>query len=92
MTRRDIFWRAAGAALTVGGCVASAVGTEGSPLTLLYFGAAILGIVLMLNGKRVAITWRAERRGHCNTAAAIHAQRVRRRQRAVEGGGGGPLP
>lgn len=85
MTRRDRLWRAAGVILFVGGCAASAVDTDGSPLTLLYFGSAILGIVLILNGKRVAIFWQAERRGHCDTAAAIRAERLRRKRSYADG-------
>lgn len=80
MTRRDRLWRAAGAVLAIGGCAAAALDADGSPMTLPFFLSAIVGIVLMLNGKRVAVLWQAERRGHCDTAAAIHAQRVRRRE------------
>lgn len=80
MTRRDLRWRAAGLALSAGGCAAGLLHRAGSPFTLLYFVAAILGIVLMLNGKRVPIAFAAERRGHRDTAATIHARRSRRRQ------------
>lgn len=79
MTRTDLAWRAAGAALTVGGCLAGCLHRPGTPVTLLYFMAAILGIVLMLNGKRVAVVLKAERRNHQHTAGIIHARRVRRR-------------
>lgn len=82
MTGRDLVWRTAGACLFVGGCAASTIARDGSPLVVLYFLVAILGIVLVLNGKRVAVVIQAERRGHCNTAAAIHAARVRRRHRS----------
>lgn len=78
MTRRDLAWRATGLTLSLGGCAADMVHRSGSPLTLLYFLAAIIGIVLVLNGKRVATAWKAERRGHWNTAATIHERRVRR--------------
>jgi len=81
VTRRDLVWRSAGAVLFIGGCAASALHPEGSSWTLLYFLGAIHGIVLMLNGKRVATAWRAERRGHCHTADAIHAARVRHQRR-----------
>lgn len=89
MTRRDMLWRATGAILFVSGCAASAIDADGSRLTLLYFGSTILGIVLILNGKRVAISWQAERRGHCDTAAVIHAQRIRRRKHELESTGRG---
>lgn len=78
MTRRDRGWRAAGLLLSVGGCVAGLVDHDGSPLTLVYLLVALFGIVLMLNGKRVAIAWKAERRGHGDMAAAIQARRLRR--------------
>lgn len=79
MTHRDLCWRAAGLALVAAGCVAGSTDVDGSPWTLLYFLAAILGIVLMVNGKRVSTVWKAERRGHRDTATIIHAQRLRRR-------------
>lgn len=82
MTRRDIGWRLAGAALTVGGCTASLLAREGSPLTIVLFLLAIAGLVLMLNGKRVAVALMAERRGHPNTASVIHAWRIARERRA----------
>lgn len=85
MTRRDMAWRAAGLTFSVGGCAASMLHRSGSPLTLLYFLAAIIGIVLVLNGKRVATALKAERRGHWNTAAAIHARRVRRHDHTPHG-------
>lgn len=84
MTRRDRLWRVAGVVLIGSGCAAAAIDTGGSPLTLLFFLMAILGIVLASNGKRVAILWQAERRGHCDTVSVIHAQRVRRRDRKGE--------
>ena len=78
MTRRDLRWRGAGLLLTVGGCAAGLLDREGSPLALLYFLAAVGGIVLMLNGKRVPVALKAERRGHGAMAGAIQARRVRR--------------
>jgi hypothetical protein len=47
---------------------------------LVHFLAAIAGLVLMVNGKRLAVFFQAERRGHCDTAAAVHAARLRRRR------------
>lgn len=73
MTRRDLTWRAGGFALFV---AASAVGlVEHSPtdapdstfgllLGLIGFLLAIAGIVLLVQGKRVPQSWRAERRRH----------------------------
>lgn len=80
MTRRDLGWRAAGAVLSIGGCTASLLDRAG-PLTLLYFLMALFGLVLMVNGKRVAVAWKAERSGHCDTASVIRAERVRRHRR-----------
>lgn len=81
MTRRDVRWRSAGVMLGVGSCIAGLLDRDGSPRTLFYFLAAIFGVVLMLNGKRVAVAWQAERRGHGDMAGAIHAQRLRRYRR-----------
>ena len=77
MTRRDMLWRAAGAILTAAGCAATMFDRTASPPTIAYFLTAIGGIVLLVNGKRVATVWRAERGRHRNTAAAIHARRMR---------------
>lgn len=78
MTRRDIAWRATGLAMTVGACgVAAAM--NGSPLAMLVFPLALLGLTLMINGKRVMVVLRAERHGHSHTAETIHAVRLRRR-------------
>lgn len=81
MTRRDIGWRVTGAALSLGGCAASMADRTDSLLTLLYFFMALMGLVLMVNGKRVAVVLRAERRGHGATASAIRAERIRHRRR-----------
>ncbi|MFV0623389.1 hypothetical protein ACBY01_05155 [Sphingomonas sp. ac-8] len=78
MTRRDLAWRGAGLALTATAC-AICVAVGGSPLMVLFFPLVFLGLPLMLHGKRVAQSFRAERRGHCHTAGAVHAARVRRR-------------
>jgi hypothetical protein len=78
VSRRDRAWRAAGAALIVGAC-AAALAMEGSALVLLALPVTLIGLALVVNGKRVGIAVRAERRGHCHTAEVIHAQRLRRR-------------
>lgn len=75
MTRRDLRWKAAGVALTAGSC-AMALALDGSPLML-----AFVGLPLMIHGKRVGQAFRAERRGHYNTADVLHAARMRRRLR-----------
>jgi hypothetical protein len=80
MTRRDLRWRMAGALLIVGGCAQPLLSTDGSAWVLVHFLAAIAGLVLMVNGKRLAVFFQAERRGHCDTPAAVHAARLRRRR------------
>jgi hypothetical protein len=87
MTGRDLMWRTAGGLLFAGGCAASLLARDGSPWALLRFAAAIIGIVLVLNGKGVGVVIRAERRGHCDTAAAVHAARIRRRGQNTDGFG-----
>ncbi len=79
MTRRDILWRTIGIALTVGACSVAAA-LDMSALAMLLFPIALLGLTLAINGKRVVVALRAERHGHCHTAEAIHAVRVRRRR------------
>ncbi|MBB3912612.1 hypothetical protein [Sphingomonas desiccabilis] len=81
MTGRDLRWRAAGLLVSAAACAGTFFHRDGSPLTIVSFLLAIVGIVLMLHGKRVAVALRAERRGHCQTAAAIHTQRMRRQER-----------
>lgn len=83
MTRRDAVWRGAGVALSGGACAASLL-LDGSPLMIIFFPLALLGLVLVINGKKVATALRAERRGHYHTAEVIHAQRIRRYRRRVD--------
>ncbi|WP_375398640.1 hypothetical protein [uncultured Sphingomonas sp.] len=81
MTGRDLRWRVGGAVLFVAGCAAPVIGIAGPLVTLPCFAAALVGIVLMLNGKRVPVLLKAERRGHCDTAAVIHSRRTRQSRR-----------
>jgi hypothetical protein len=83
MKKRDLTWRVAGAVLSLGAC-AAALTMDGSPLILLLFPLVLFGLTLMINGKRVAVAWRAERRGHFNTATVIHAERIRRHRRRAD--------
>ena len=83
MTGRDLAWRVAGVAVAGTAAAGGLTAREGSPLVIVYFVAAIVGIVLMLHGKRVAVAWRAERHGHRDTAAAIHSRRVERHRRTL---------
>jgi hypothetical protein len=86
MTRRDLQWKAGGFALTALSC---ALGTavDGSPLTIVFFPLALLGLPLMIYGKRVGQMLRAERRGHSHTVDVIHSARVRRRGQGSDGFG-----
>ncbi|MGU3389784.1 hypothetical protein [Sphingomonas sp. M1A8_2b] len=83
MTRRDTVWRGIGVVLTVGACTVAAALNE-SALAMLLFPIALLGLTLAINGKRVVVALRAERHGHCHTAEAIHAVRLRRLRRRLD--------
>jgi len=83
ITRRDRAWRAMGALLCGGSC-AAAMGLGEAPLAIPFFPLALLGLVLMTHGKRVATALRAERRGHGHTADVIHAERIRRHRRRLD--------
>lgn len=86
MTRRDLQWKAGGFALlslSCGMCIA--VGH--SPLMILFFPLALLGLPLMIHGKRVGQLLRAERRGHSRTAVVVHDAHLRGRQQNSDGFG-----
>lgn len=83
MTRRDVVWRAFGASLSIGGCVAASM-LDRPPLTVGLFLVVLAGLTMMINGKRVGIMLQAERRGHCHTVTAIHAERIRRRRNRAD--------
>ena len=83
MTRRDLIWRGAGVALIGIGCAISPLREMTAldfPIALtgvFGFAAAMLGLVLFIQGKRVPIPWRVERSPHRELPAAIHARRCR---------------
>jgi hypothetical protein len=83
MIRRDMPWRGIGLVLAAGASGAAAA-MNGSAQAMLVFPIALLGLTLMINGKRVAVVLRAERHGHGHTAQAIHAVRLRRTRRAAD--------
>ncbi|KQN30591.1 hypothetical protein ASF00_07725 [Sphingomonas sp. Leaf34] len=83
MIRRDMLWRGIGLVLAAGACGAAAA-MNGSAQAMLVFPIALLGLTLMINGKRVAVVLRAERHGHGHTAQAIHAVRLRRTRRPAD--------
>lgn len=81
MTRRDLAWRASGivvfaAAATLG---ILSRGGDAAVLGLPAFCLAVLGTVLILQGRRVPAALRIERSEHRALARAIHE---RRRQRS----------
>ena len=78
MTRRDMVWRGLGTATIAASFAAAQLEIGGEAAGLVYFLAAVVGIVLTINGPRVATVFRAERRGHALTAEVVHAARVRR--------------
>lgn len=80
MTWRDLGWRTSGALLYAGGCGGALLNEQGSTWVMIEFLGVIVGMVLMLNGKRVAVALRAELRGHPRTADAVHAARLQRRR------------
>ncbi|MBW6530931.1 hypothetical protein KZ820_09300 [Sphingomonas sp. RRHST34] len=86
MTRRDLAWRLSGVMLTGGACSACLL-LDRSPLMVPLFVVALLGLPLMVHGKRVAQVLRAERRGHALTAAAVHTARLRARTQNSDGFG-----
>ena len=53
----------------------------------LRFDTWLLGLPLMIHGKRVGQMFRAERRGHSHTVDVVHTARVRRRGQGVDGFG-----
>lgn len=81
MTQRDLFWRAAGAALVVAGYaltrLATGVGADLVGITGLLAAAA--GLLLLLAGKKAVLALRVERSRHRELPGAIRASRRARR-------------
>ena len=78
MRHRDLVWRRVGVVAFV---VALAIGFADrvdDGLKLLGFGVALIGLVLIVQGKRVAAALRVERGRHRLLAQAIDARRRRR--------------
>ncbi|MDY7524312.1 hypothetical protein [Sphingomonas sp. 10B4] len=84
MTHRDLFWRGLGAALVVVAAtvrLADGAGTH-TGMMLVAFLLTLIGLVLMIQGKRVPAALRVERSRHRLLAQAI---RDRRRKRSGDG-------
>jgi len=75
MTRRDLQWKAGGFALTAISCALCAA-VDGSPVMVIFFPLAFLGLPLMIHGKRVGQMFRAERRGHSHTVDVDHQRQA----------------
>jgi len=76
MTRRDLKWRLGGFFLFSGGG-ASCLALDGAPVSLLIYPLALLGLPLMIHGKRVGQVLGALRHDHDSTIDALHAARSR---------------
>lgn len=81
MTQRDLFWRAAGAALVGIGYVLTRVATEAAADLLGIVGllVAAAGLLLLLAGKKAVLALRVERSRHRELPGAIRASRRARR-------------
>ncbi|WP_203309689.1 hypothetical protein [Sphingomonas beigongshangi] len=86
MTRRDLQWKAGGFLLLSASC-AMCLALDGSFAMIIFFPLALLGLPLMIHGKRVGQLLRAERRGHGHTADVVHRARLRRRGQGEDGFG-----
>ncbi|MGH6633551.1 hypothetical protein [Sphingopyxis sp.] len=81
MTQRDLFWRAAGAALVGAGYVLTHVATgAGADLVgIVGLLVAATGLLLLLAGKKAMLALRVERSRHRELPGAIRASRRARR-------------
>lgn len=83
MTRRDLAWRCGGVVLFGLACANALVNRESNTGVdgLVRFLIAIFAVVLMVQGKRLALLFRIERSRHRTLASAIHARRARKHER-----------
>lgn len=81
MTRRDKLWRGLGAASFVLGCAIGIVPGLSEPdlIGLLGFALAMIGLVLMVQGKRVPAAWKIVRSRHDALPEIIVAKRRMKR-------------
>jgi hypothetical protein len=86
MTMRDLAWRVAGVMLIGLGCMPGiALPSDETALRAMLAIPGVLsvvvGLVLAINGKRVATALRVERSRHRHLPFIIHERRVRRGRR-----------
>lgn len=81
MTQRDLFWRAAGAALVGVGYALTrvATGADADLLGIVGLFVAAAGLLLVLTGKKAVLALRVERSRHRELPGAIRALRRARR-------------
>ena len=83
MTRRDLFWRIAGAALVGAGYVltrlATGAGGGADLVGIVGLLVAAAGLLLVLAGKKAVLALRVERSRHRELPGAIRASRRARR-------------
>ncbi|WP_010184881.1 hypothetical protein [Sphingomonas sp. PAMC 26605] len=80
MTHRDLAWRSLGVALVVvavAARIADGAGTHAG-LSVIAFIMALIGLALIVQGRRVSAALRVERSRHRMLAQAIHDRRRRR--------------
>ena len=77
MTQRDLFWRAAGAALVGTGYVLThvATGADADLVGIVGLLVAAAGLLLLLVGKKAVLALRIERSRHRELPGAIRASR-----------------
>ena len=83
MTRRDLAWRALGAATIAAGCAVAGLGNAGvgaaPSMGLLSFVLAILGLTVMIQGERIPRALRVESSRHRDLPTALSRRRRARR-------------
>lgn len=88
MTRRDLAWRALGAATIAAACAVAALGNAGvgaaPSMGLLSFVLAILGLTVIIQGDRIPRALRVETSRHRDLPTALSRRRRARRGGDVE--------
>jgi len=86
LTRRDLFWRGLGGVLVIVAPTAELLvqGDTGGPqglLTLLLLAATFFGLLLLIQGRKVALVLRIEGSRHRALPELIHSRRRARSTR-----------